>query len=142
MDLFSARGPLPRDMHEVMGRLKDIQFSSRTRMVSDHLLRRHKEQLLLKRTLEMVPEEALDDEQRAAKQRLADMPEFTILQLIYQQAAYEGQAKDYEFSGTSMREHWDSGYRDTKRTLRRRSWLEMPGPEVGILVHDVHRVDD
>jgi len=47
------------------------------------------------------------------------MPEITILHIIYQQKAYEGHAKDYEFSGTSMREHWQSGYEDTKRTLKR-----------------------
>jgi len=142
VDLFSARGALPRDMHEVLGRQKDIQYSSRTRMVTDHLLRQHRQNLLLKRTLEALPEEALDEEQAATKQRLLNMPQFTILQMIYQTAAYEGQAKDFEFSGTSMREHWDSGYRDTIRTLRRKAWLEMPGPDAGIAVHDVHRADD
>jgi NTE family protein len=70
------------------------------------------------------------------------MPQFTILQMIYQQAAYEGQAKDFEFSGTSMREHWDAGYRDTNRTLSRRTWLAMPGEDGGIAVHDVHRRED
>ena len=60
--------------------------------------------------------------------------------LIYQQKAYEGHAKDYEFSGTSMREHWQSGYEDTKRTLKRREWLQMPVHNGGgITVHDVHR---
>ena len=54
------------------------------------------------------------------------MPEITILHLIYQQKAYEGDAKDHEFSGTSMREHWQSGYEDTKRTLKRRDWIKMP----------------
>ena len=43
-----------------------------------------------------------------------DLPEITILHIIYQQKAYEGHAKDYEFSGTSMREHWPSGYEDTR----------------------------
>src|ERR1700731_5378263 len=32
----------------------------------------------------------------------------TIVHLIYQHKNYEGHARDYEFSGTSMREHWDS----------------------------------
>ena len=50
---------------------------------------------------------------------LANLPEITILHIIYQQKAYEGHAKDYEFSGTSMREHWQSGYEDTRRTLKR-----------------------
>jgi NTE family protein len=67
------------------------------------------------------------------------MPETTILHIIYQQKAYEGHAKDYEFSGTSMREHWQSGYEDTKRTLKRREWLAIPSREVGVLVHHVHR---
>ena len=61
------------------------------------------------------------------------------MQLIYQQKAYEGHAKDHEFSATSMREHWQSGYEDTKRTLRHRKWLELPRDGNGILVHDVHR---
>jgi len=69
-------------------------------------------------------------------------PQITILQLIYQQKAYEGHAKDYEFSGTSMREHWQSGYEDTKRTLKNREWLKMPEDGVGIVVHDVHREHD
>jgi NTE family protein len=142
VDLFSARGALPRDMYEVLGRQKDIQFSSRTRLVTDNLMRRHRQNRLLKRTLDGLADETLDEEQLEAKHRLSDMPQLTILQMIYQQAAYEGQAKDFEFSGTSMREHWDSGYRDTKRTLRRKTWLAMPGADVGIAVHDVHRVDD
>ena len=59
-----------------------------------------------------------------------------------QQKAYEGHAKDYEFSGTSMREHCQSGYEDTRRTLKRQEWLAMPTPGTGIVVHDVHRQQD
>jgi NTE family protein len=38
-----------------------------------------------------------------------------------------------------MREHWQSGYEDTKRTLKRKEWLTMPPAGSGIVVHDVHR---
>jgi hypothetical protein len=55
------------------------------------------------------------------------------------QKSYEGHAKDYEFSGTSMREHWTSGYEDTMRTLKHRHWIAMPPEGDGIVVHDVHR---
>ncbi len=41
-----------------------------------------------------------------------------------------------------MREHWQSGYEDTRRTLKHRHWLEMPPAGNGILVHDVHRQED
>ena len=35
VDLFSARGPLPREMSDVLGRHKDITYSSRTRYNTD-----------------------------------------------------------------------------------------------------------
>jgi NTE family protein len=63
-----------------------------------------------------------------------------FMQLIYQQKAYEGHAKDHEFSATSTHEHWQSGYEDTKRSLKQRRWLELPSAEEGIIVHDVHRL--
>jgi len=142
VDLFSARGPLPRDMYDVLARQKDIQYSSRTRLVTDYFRERRRTNLLLRRVLDKLPDEQLDDEERAAKRRLSSMPGVTILQLIYQQTAYEDQARDYEFSSTSMREHWDAGRRDTERTLRHKEWLAMPPDEGGIIVHDVHRLDD
>jgi NTE family protein len=142
VDLFSARGVLPRDLQDVMARHKDIVYSSRTRYTTDVYRRMHGWKTKLYQALAKIPEDALSDEQRRLKAELADLPEITILHIIYQQKAYEGHAKDYEFSGTSMREHWQSGYEDTKRTLRRKQWLAMPPAGAGIVVHDVHREED
>jgi NTE family protein len=139
VDLFSALGAVPRDMPDVLGRQKDIQFSSRTRLVTDYFKRLHTQDRLMKRLLERLPDDTLDANEKAEKNRLAHMSSFTILQLIYQQAAYEGQAKDYEFSGTSMRDHWDSGYQDTQRTLAHKDWLTGPDTEGGVETHDIHR---
>jgi NTE family protein len=142
VDLFSARGVLPRDMDDVLARQKDIQYSSRTRLVTDYFRERHDRDLLAKKLLAKIPDDNLDADERALKLRLAHMPEATILELIYQQAAYETQAKDYEFSAASMREHWNSGFLDTKRTLRHRDWLEVSESDAGLSVHDIHRADD
>jgi NTE family protein len=142
VDLFSARGMLPRDMDDVLARQKDIQYSSRTRLVTDYFRERHDRDLLAKKLLAKIPDDHLDPDERELKLHLAHMPEATILELIYQQAAYETQAKDYEFSAASMREHWNSGFLDTKRTLRHRDWLEVSESDAGLSVHDIHRVDD
>ncbi|HEY0314789.1 MAG TPA: patatin-like phospholipase family protein [Sphingomonas sp.] len=138
VDLFSARGALPRTIQDVAARQKDIMYSSRTRNTTDmyqrlQLWKKRAYQALLK-----VPDADLTDEERQMKATLADLPEATILQIIYQQRSYEGDAKDYEFSGTSMREHWQSGYEDTKHTLGREDWLRMPPAGAGIVTHDVH----
>ena len=89
------------------------------------------------KALQKVPDDRLSENERALRDRLADLPEITILQMIYQQKAYEGNAKDHEFSATSMREHWQSGLEDTRRTLKRRDWLALPEQGMGIVVHDV-----
>ncbi len=125
-----------------MARHKDIMYSSRTRYNTDVYRRIHLWKTRLSKALNKVPSELLTDEERRFKSELADLPDITILQIIYQQKAYEGHAKDYEFSGTSMREHWQSGYEDTKRTLKRRDWISMPPDGHGIVVHDVHREVD
>jgi len=141
VDLFSARGVLPRDIHEVMARHKDIMYSSRTRYNTDLYRRIHSWKTRLKQALAKIPAELLSEDEQRLQAELSDLPEVAILQLIYQQKSYEGHAKDYEFSGTSMREHWQSGYEDTMRTLKHKVWISMPPPGQGVVVHDVHRED-
>ncbi|MGY3603780.1 MULTISPECIES: patatin-like phospholipase family protein [unclassified Bradyrhizobium] len=139
VDLFSARGVLPRDIHDVMARHKDIMYSSRTRYNTDMYRKTHNLRARLYKALSKIPNEQLSEEERQLRDSNSALPSIAILQLIYQQKAYEGHAKDHEFSGTSMREHWMSGHEDTKRTLMRRDWIKMPDAGMGIVVHDVHR---
>jgi NTE family protein len=142
VDLFSARGMLPRDIHEVLSRHKDIMYSSRTRHNTDIYKRMNNLKADLYKALVKIPEDRLSDKERETRDKLAHLPGITILHLIYQQKAYEGDSKDYDFSATSMREHWQSGLEDTRRTLLRRDWLTMPEDGKGIVVHDVHRERD
>lgn len=138
VDLFNARGALPRDITGVMARQKDILYSSRTRYNTEVFRRVHAWKSRLRSALLKMPQELMTDEDRRLLEELEHQPEMAILQLIYQQKAYEGHAKDFEFSATSMREHWSSGYEDTQRTLGHKDWLVIPPPGGGIVTHDVH----
>jgi NTE family protein len=139
VDLFSAHGPLPRTIQDVAGRHKDIMYSSRTRQVTDMFQRLQRWKSRAHRALLKVPEADLTDEERVMLEKLADLPAHAIIQLIYQQQAYEGNGKDYEFSGTSMREHWLIGHEDTVASLSHKDWLVIPPENAGIVTHDVHR---
>ena len=101
VDLFSSRGALPRDIQSVLARQKDITYASRTRYNTDvyRLLRKWKSRTY--QALSKTPDELLTDEERKLRDDLAHLPLVTILHLIYQQQAYEGDSKDYEFSATS-----------------------------------------
>ena len=41
-----------------------------------------------------------------------------------------------------MKEHWDSGYRDTQRTLEHKDWLNVFDADDGIETFDIHREDE
>ena len=138
VDLFNAQGTLPRDITEVMGRQKDILYSSRTRYNTDVFRRVHMWKTRLRAALLKMPAELMSEEDKRLLEELEHQPEMAIFQLIYQQKPYEGHAKDYEFSATSMREHWSGGYEDTQRTLKHRDWFVIPPPGGGIVTHDVH----
>ncbi|HZZ87727.1 MAG TPA: patatin-like phospholipase family protein [Caulobacteraceae bacterium] len=140
VDLFSARGPLPRTIQDVAARQKDIMYSSRTRQITDSFQRLQRWKKRAYNALVKVPEADLTDEERAMRDKLSNLPGHSIVQLIYQQKAYEGDAKDYEFSGTSMRDHRLSGHEDTKQSLGHKAWLTIP--ESGLATHDVHRDRD
>jgi NTE family protein len=61
-----------------------------------------------------------------------------IIHLIYQSKAFEGHSKDYEFGPDAMREHWQSGLEDIRRTLADPGCLDRPAPGMSA-THDVHR---
>ena len=139
IDLFSAAGPVPSDMFDVLARQKDILYASRSRLVTRVYTRLHQQKVALRSLLEKLPEAALDPAERRLKQELQSLPEIALLHLTYQESADEGEAKDYDFSAASMRKHWAAGHRESVRMLARKNWLDMPGPASGIVVRALDR---
>ena len=141
VDLFSARGPTPRKMADVLARQKDITYSSRTRQNTDTWARVHSLQMKLMEALKRIPQDQRTEEDDRRIEEFSRSGDINIVHLIYQKKVYEGHAQDYEFSGSSMKEHWASGYADTLRTLRHPEWLTRSSIKGGIAIHDLHRED-
>jgi NTE family protein len=139
VDLFSARGKIPRNLADVMARQKDITYSSRTRSSTDSFKKTHDLRMHLKNALTRVDKAHFTAEDRAFLASVDDVPQVNIIHLIYQQKSYEGQAKDYEFSASSMQDHWAAGLADTRKTLKHGDWLDAPSETDGVIVHDIHR---
>ncbi|RDS79621.1 patatin-like phospholipase family protein [Dyella monticola] len=142
VDLWSSVGALPRDMGSVTERAKDIQYSSRTRLVTEYMHQSREQQRLLHDLMELVPQDKRDNPAFHRAQRYANGALTNLIHLIYRDKPYEGHYKDYEFSAATMHEHWQSGLSDMRHTLSRPHWLEPPSPENPFVTHDVHRVLD
>ena len=137
VDLWSSRGELPRDVFEVNSRQKDIQYSSRTRMVTDLLKQRANVDRKIAALLAKLPPELLKSDEAQALLPHCETKTLNIVHLIYRAKQYETEAKDYEFSRRTMREHWQAGYNDAVRTLRHRKIFEQPDPDQSIQTFDI-----
>jgi NTE family protein len=139
VDLWSARGDLPRNLIEADLRQKEIRFSSRTRLSSDRF---HKLQCLRRAMWQLLKELPPNLRQKQEAEFLAkeaDDKVYNIIHLVYHAQNYEGSSKDYEFSRRTMEEHWAAGYYDTVRTLRHPEVLERPRSLDGVFTFNLAR---
>lgn len=109
VDLFSATSEAPRTIMDVMAREKEIRFSSRTRQVSDQVIKLRREREAIRRVLAKLPDHLNDDPDVTALAAMAAERPVSLVQLIYRANAWEGGSRDFEFSARTMQEHWLSG---------------------------------
>jgi NTE family protein len=66
----------------------------------------------------------------------ADDKVCNIVHLIYRARAYEGIAKDFEFSRRTMEEHWQTGYNNARQSLANPEVLQLPNRLEGVRTFD------
>ena len=137
IDLFSAHGPLPCTLSDVMERQKDITYSSRTRMNTDALAANLNLCQAIANLLDKLPPDLRSDASVAAIQAQLTTQPIHIYHLIYRDRAYERDTKDYEFSRATMQEHWQAGARDMRRTLSHPEALRKDEQTNGVTTFDL-----
>ncbi|WP_082647752.1 DUF3734 domain-containing protein [Lysobacter antibioticus] len=137
VDLWNARGDLPQTLLDVAERQKEIQYSSRTRLITDTQRVFQHYRRLLRELLEEIPEDVRATNpwaQHAAE--LACDRRYSVIHLIYRERARIGHFKDYQFGRVAMREHWLSGQSDIARALAHPEWMQLPAGESAFVTHD------
>jgi len=141
VDLWSARGELPRNMAHVNTRQKEIIYSSRTRAASTHFTDMQAVRNSVAELLKKLPAELVDEPEIAVLRQFSERKVWNLIQLIYRAKNYEGDSKDYEFSRLSMVDHWRTGYDDTVRTLQHPEVLQRPRNDDGVFTFDIAQHD-
>ncbi|WP_404368444.1 patatin-like phospholipase family protein [Sphingomonas sp. MMS24-J45] len=117
IDLFSAATERPRTIMDVMAREKEIRYSSRTRQVSDQVMRIRKERELVRKVIAKLPPALHDDPDVVALRAQSNEDAVNLVHLIYRANAWEGGSRDFEFSARTMREHWEAGQQAVAETM-------------------------
>jgi NTE family protein len=136
VDLWNARGELPKDMVEVEVRHKEIIYSSRNRAATERYKYMQKLRIALANLIKKVPDDLRDGEEARLLLSEANDKVCNIVHLIYRARSYEGIAKDFEFSRRTMEEHWKTGYENALETLTNPQVLELPDRLEGVRTFD------
>jgi NTE family protein len=139
IDLFSAEGPEPATMDEVQERMKDITYSSRTRLNTDAFLEKYRLRHAIRELARHVPPEVL--ETICGGRPPADLysGRVSLVHVINRANRREIQSKDYEFWRVSLEEHWRNGRNDARSAIAETSWRTFSDPEAGLAVYDYIR---
>ena len=136
VDLWRAEGPLPRDLPTVGVRMKEVQYSSRTRAATDEFKERQKLRAAFYALHQQLPDALKETPEAKLLLDASDPAVYNIVQLVYRSPTYEGESKDYEFSRQTMEDHWRTGYENAIATLAHPEVLTPPSEPSGVAVYD------
>ncbi|MGZ5198981.1 MAG: patatin-like phospholipase family protein [Telluria sp.] len=136
VDLWSARGEIPRDLAGVAVRMKEIQYSSRTRSATESFRKLEKLRTAFNELLVQMPPGLAASPQARLLAEASDPALYNIVELVYRSPTYEGQCKDFEFSRRTMTDHWQAGYADATATFAHDEVLTLPRIQDNPAIYD------
>jgi NTE family protein len=139
LDLFNARGKLPQNLDQVMERHKDIVYSSKTRFNTSRVAEQETLRKSLQHLLERLPAEFRDDADVQALAASSQGPKIDIVHLINRHYSYTSASKDNDFSRATVKQHWEDGLQDARRTIAHPEWLQATTVADGIRQFDIAR---
>lgn len=139
IDLFSARGQIPKTLFDVQAREKEIRYSSRTRLNTDFFKHVQSMRRAIRRLDNQIPDDIKSSFDWRVLAEFSSNAAVTIVHLIHRRAAYSTQSNDYEFSRFTVNEHWRNGMEDVEHTLSHPTWVNRKPPKDGLLVLDCTR---
>lgn len=140
VDLFSARGDMPRNIDEVLERAKDIQYSSKTRFNTTRVTGMDALNAALHRVLAGLPKRVKSSPDVQSVMEFCKPPHITIAHLINRRLPDSATWKDYEFSRATMNQLWAAGLEDVRRGVANRRQLRAESVGEGIRVVDLTKL--
>ncbi|HEX7107911.1 MAG TPA: patatin-like phospholipase family protein [Aestuariivirga sp.] len=139
VDLFPARGAIPKTILEAAEREKEIRFSSRTRFNTTAAQNMQRFSKAAQRLAAKLPDSLRDDPDAKILLENSCGVAVTVMHLINRPTELDSQSKDYEFSRLSVEEHWEAGRKDVEHSLAHPDWRNRETPHHGMKTFDLTR---
>jgi NTE family protein len=138
VDLWQPHGALPETLWQVMGRHKDIQYSSRG---LSHVARQqqlHRLRHVVRELTARLPKELGSDPAVAELASYGCGTTMHLVRLLAPRLDNEDYTKDIDFSAAGIGERWRCGYDYVRRVIDRQPWQCEVDALSGVLIHDLN----
>ena len=137
VDVFSAAGEPPQNLAQVQERAKDIQYSSKTRFNTGRLKEFEDLRASLRRVLEKLPQALLSDPDVLRLSAIRTRGPVTLVHFINRHNTRSLDFKDYEFSRATVKDLWEGGHNDVRRSIANPDWHLVTELAEGVRVFDL-----
>ena len=137
VDVFSGAGEMPQNLREAQGRVKDIQYASKTRFNSTRIREIEELRGALHRVIAKLPAALKSDPDVRQLTAISTRGAVALLHFINRHNTYSANFKDYEFSRATVTDLWNGGLEDARRAVASPKWQEAMALVSGIGIYDM-----
>lgn len=137
VNLWQPRGRNPSTLWEVMGRQKEIQYSSR---VNSHIEKQdqiHRLRHIIRELGTLLPDEARSDSMIEQMVSYGCGTTMHLVNLLAPRLDGEDHTKDLDFTIEGIRARWSRGHADIQNALEARQWECESNPMQGVIIHEI-----
>jgi len=138
VDLWQPHGDLPETLWQVMGRHKDIQYSSRG---LSHVARQqqlHRLRHVVRELTARLPKDVGNDPMVAELASYGCGSTMHLVRLLAPRLDRDDHTKDIDFSAEGIGRRWKAGYDYVRRAIEQKPWNCDVDALTGVVIHEVH----
>ncbi|MGH6892200.1 MAG: DUF3734 domain-containing protein [Dongiaceae bacterium] len=135
VNMWQPHGPAPTTLWQVMGRQKDIQYSSRG---LSHVARQqqlHRLRHVIRELAKRLPQEQADDPAVKELTSYGCGTTMHLVRLLAPRLDNEDHTKDIDFSESGIRTRWQAGYDYVKQVIAAKPWECEVDSLTGVVIH-------
>ena len=135
VNLWQPQGEAPESIWQVMGRVKDIQYSSRG---LSHVARQqqlHRLRHVVRELARRLPPEATQDPMVKELASYGCGTTMHLVRLLAPRLDNEDHTKDIDFTAGGIRQRWRAGYEYVKQVIAQEPWDCEVDPLTGVVIH-------